>query len=207
MLDQILAIISPHNCKGCGETGSLLCGRCIFNITENKINSTQKKVYSVGGRKGVLKQLTDDYKFSSERAAAEVLATLLDRVLPELPLETVIVPVPTASAHVRQYGFDHTRLLTHKLAKRRGLRHDSLLARTNNQAQHFLRRVEREKAAQNAFRLKTGVKVPPDILLIDDIVTTGATLRAARKLLRSAGAKNIKIAVIADARTDPDQAV
>lgn len=196
MLDQILAIISPHNCKGCGQIGSSLCQRCIFNIIENKNNSIQKDFYSVGRRHGVLKQLTDDYKFKSERAVTKVLAMMLDRVLPELPKNTVIVPIPTASAHVRQYGFDHARLLARALARERKLKIVYPLIRTNNQTQHFLSRAEREKVAQMSFQLKKNAEVPINILLLDDIVTTGATLRAVRTLLRDAGAKNIKIAVI-----------
>jgi ComF family protein len=196
MLDQILAIISPHNCKGCGREGSLLCRRCIFNITEHKNCSPQKDFYSVGRRRGVLKQLTDDYKFNSERAAATILAELFDAILPELPADTVITPIPTASAHVRQYGFDHTKLLAKKLARRRKLKVASLLIRTNNQAQHFLKKAEREEAARTAFRLNKNLAVPANVLLIDDVVTTGATLRAARDILKTAGVKNIKNAVV-----------
>jgi ComF family protein len=196
MLDKILSIISPHNCKGCGETGSSLCPRCIFNITENKNCSTQKDFYSVGRRSGVLKKLTDDYKFASERAVAGVLVELLDKTLPKLPANTVIVPVPTASAHVRQYGFDHTKLLAKKLAKRRGLKYSLLLTRVNNQTQHFLKRSEREKAAKKAFRVVKNAKVPKNVLLLDDTVTTGATLRAARALLLESGVKKIKITII-----------
>jgi ComF family protein len=197
MLDKILSIISPHNCKGCGLVGTLLCDRCIFNIIENKSYSTGTNFYSVGPRRGVLKKLTNDYKFHSQRAAADVLANLLDQIIPKLPQDTVIVPVPTASAHVRQYGFDHTALLAKKLARRRRLTVRRLLTRTNNQTQHFLSGQEREKSAKTAFALaRPAAPVPPHILLLDDITTTGSTLRAARRLLARAGAKSIKIAVI-----------
>jgi ComF family protein len=196
MLDQILSIVSPHVCKGCGIVGQPLCQRCIFNIIKNKSCSAQKDFYSIGRRRSVLKQLTDDYKFKSERAIAKTFAEMLDQTLPKLAPDTVVVPVPTASAHVRQYGFDHTKLLAKKLARRRRLTYASLLVRTHNQTQHMLTQREREKAAETAFRLARSGPLPRRILLIDDVVTTGATLRAARKILRQAGVKNIKTSVI-----------
>jgi ComF family protein len=196
MLDRILAIISPHSCKGCGEVGSSLCQRCIFNIIEDKSSSVQKDFYSVGPRRGALKKLADDYKFKGEREVALIFAELLDKALPQLSKDTVVVPIPTASAHIRQYGFDHMKLVARRFARRRQLPSSALLLRTNNQTQHFLKKREREEAAKTAFRLKTGVQIPSTVLLLDDIVTTGATLRAARALLRGVGVKNIKIATI-----------
>jgi len=148
----------------------------------------------------VLKRLTDDYKFNSEREIAGVLAELLNRTLPDLPKDTVVVPVATASAHVRQYGFDHAYLLAKKFAQKRRLKCQKLLIRTNNQTQHFLKRAEREKAVKNAFQIRRNAQIPIRVLIIDDVMTTGATLRAVRALLKRNGVKKITIATICTSR-------
>jgi ComF family protein len=157
----------------------------------------------VGPRHGALEQLCDDYKFQSERGLAWVLALWLAAALPVDELRQagfVLCPVPTAPAHKRERGFDHTKLLAQHLSKITKLPMNSLLWRTNNITQHELpTAAARRQAVKNAFALdKKSLKkpIPPKILLIDDIRTTGATLAACEKALRAAGAKEVRQAVV-----------
>jgi ComF family protein len=153
--------------------------------------------YSVGRRQGTLKKLVDDYKFQSQRAVADVLARLLDAALPsDLPADIVVVPVPTVPAHIRQRSFDHAALLARKLARRRHLHYAPLLQRKTNTTQHKLKNSRaRQKAAAGAFYL-TCKTVPRHVLLVDDIRTTGSTLKSARQLLLASGVKKVTIAVV-----------
>jgi predicted amidophosphoribosyltransferase len=82
------------------------------------------------------------------------------------------------------------------LAKRRNLRRAKPLERASSVTLHFLSAVERAKLGPTLFRVSDST-VPEQILLLDDIVTTGTTLRAAIKLLRGAGAKKIYLAAVA----------
>jgi ComF family protein len=197
MIDKILDVIFPHYCKGCGRVGSTLCERCFSNIVKNTTHSASHDFYAVGRREDVLKTLIDDYKFASERASADVLARLLDAVLPPLDPATVVVPIPTVPSHTRARGFAHAELIAKKLARRRRLDYASLLGRRTTTTQHGLKSGRaRFKAASRAFYLKSR-SVPANVLIVDDIKTTGATLKAARKILRAGGAENVKIAVVA----------
>jgi len=214
----MLSVIAPHICKGCGGVGAVLCERCVFNILQQKCDvcavcgrrsphgnlcarcrahSPFAQLYAVGWRQTVLLRLLDDFKFNSERAAAQPIAKLLDVRLPELAGFTV-VPVPTAPAHVRQRGFGHAELVARRLARTRHMQCvPDLLARQTNVSQHFLNARERQAAAAQAFALNRRRKLPDKILLVDDIWTTGATLSAAARLLKSAGAQEIIGAVAA----------
>ena len=177
-------------CLGClrPTIGANLCAPC------------QKQMWIeagwvVGARQGGLRNLLDRYKFDSAKEAGRVCVELLDQRLPVLPSGIAVVPVPTSPAHRRVRGFDHTLYIAKALAARRELPCLQALSRHSNDTQHFRSRSERLKQA--ARGLETVREVPSDILLIDDVYTTGATLRACMQKLRKAGAKRIFVAVIA----------
>ena len=218
MIERLLDLISPHRCSVCGENGQILCESCKYDIINEPYegclvcqapvgprgicNKCRRKLpidqaWCVGERTGGLKRLGDGYKFKSQRAGAVALAELLDEIIPVLSPAAVIMPIPTSPSTIRVRGFDHMRLITLQLAKQRGLHTDQFLERTTKTTLHFLGRVEREKLGPSLFELKPGVSLPEHIVLIDDIVTTGTTLRAATKILKQAGVQRIDVAVIA----------
>ena len=215
MLDSLLSLLAPHLCFGCGETDMLICPSCNENIINepsahciiceqpagtylcNGHASSIQQGWYVAQRQGSVQELIDAYKFENARAAYRPLADLLHARLPELPTDTIIVPIPTINSHIRQRGYDHTLLIARSLARRRGLAVVPLLRRQTNTKQRDATRRQREQQAKTAFHVKGAVDETPPYLLIDDIATTGATLRHAAKQLRAAGAKTIWVAVIA----------
>ncbi|MDR2524312.1 MAG: hypothetical protein LBC95_02090 [Candidatus Nomurabacteria bacterium] len=179
-------------CLVCGEvTKRGLCRNCRLGVPF-------ERAFVVGERRGALKRLVGDFKYNSERGNALVIARLLDAVLPVLPTGIVIVPIPTIAPHIRRRGFGHTELVAHHLAKSRHIPCDNrLLLRADNSVQHGLKARERQRQARTTFRLNPRRAVPPEILLLDDIYTTGATMIAAAKLLKKHGAKTINVAIVA----------
>ena len=83
------------------------------------------------------------------------------------------------------------------LAKLQRLKTRDLLKRTNNLSQHGANQNRRQKNAKNAFSIDVSAQIPTKILLIDDIYTTGAITQAAAKLLKSRGADEVWLAVVA----------
>lgn len=154
------------------------------------------QAWCAGERREGLKRLIDAYKFDSSRSASLALVALLDGIIPVLPEDVVIVGIPSAPKTVRARGFSHMDRVVRGFAKRRGLQTARPLARSSQVTLHFLPKSERIRLGPSLFRLSGGA-VPETILLLDDIVTTGTTLRSAVKLLREAGAKKVHVAVLA----------
>lgn len=139
----------------------------------------------------------DGLKFNHVKAAAGTLAELLDSHMPVLPLGTVIVPVPTIPPHIRVRGYDHTLLIAKELAKRRKLELGQYLKRLNYGVQRGKSKNERLEQARLAFTCPSKLDGAPAYLLIDDVVTTNATLRYAAEALGAAGAKTVWVGVVA----------
>ncbi|HET7629906.1 MAG TPA: hypothetical protein VFK03_00875 [Candidatus Saccharimonadales bacterium] len=137
--------------------------------------------------------MIDDYKFDAVRQAVKPLSILLDASTPRLG-DVTICEVPTAASHVRRLGYDHAKLLAKTLAWRRHLRYRPLLKRTGQQTQHFSGRQARLAQAAKLFTARQSISGP--VLLIDDIVTTGASLQAATKVLYGAGASEVYSSVL-----------
>lgn len=126
-----------------------------------------------------------------------IAADLLDATLPELPANTIVTTIPTASSHIRQRGYDHALLIGKRVAATRSLQFAHLLKRNHELSQKDADRVERQKQAETAFEAKGTLDPSVSYLLIDDVVTTGASLRYAAEALAQAGAQTIWVAVIA----------
>lgn len=218
MIERILGILAPHRCCSCGEKGVVLCESCKENIISDWLSGCVvcrqpcrergicavccqkipvKQAWCVGERRGALKKLGDAYKFENKRAGAALLAQLLDEMMPILPRDLVVMPIPTSPASVRQRGFDHTGLVARSFAKKRGLKTAQLLERKSSVTLHFMSKSERERYGPMLFRLRPGVTAPKHVLVFDDILTTGTTARAAVKLLLSAGVERVDLAIIA----------
>lgn len=216
MIDNILSLIAPHHCCGCNKIGSLLCGNCKYNITcEPKIaclvcnrptiskclcntcSVPYDKAWVVGERNGTLQRLIGLYKFERTKSAYRHLGDLALEILPHLPIDTVIVPIPTASSHIRERGYDHMLLVAKYIAKKRGLRCRQSICRETNTKQRQATATQREAQAEQAFGLSGKIDVDTPYLLIDDVYTTGATIKYASRLLRKAGAKYVWVVIIA----------
>jgi ComF family protein len=216
MIDQVLKIIAPHHCYNCQKLGSTLCDNCKHDIIsepfERCVNclslragnngictncqTSYSRSWAVGERHDALERLLNGYKFSFEKESSKVLASLLDLTVPMLPANTIITYIPTVSGHIRQRGYDHARLIAKEFAKLRQLPYRTTLRRATNSKQVGASRSTRVEQAKNAFTPHS-VETSKIYVMIDDIFTTGSTMKYTSKVLLDAGAKDVFIAVIA----------
>ncbi|MFZ2125106.1 MAG: hypothetical protein WA087_03970 [Candidatus Saccharimonadales bacterium] len=156
-----------------------------------------ERAWVVGERSGVLQRLIGLYKFERARAGFVPLGDLLDCALPDFPAEVVVVPIPTVVSHIRERGYDHMLLIAKRFAKKRNLKIERLLYRKTDTKQRQASFGMRNLQAKAAFGVR-GVLSPDKVYLImDDVVTTGATIKYAAKALMGAGAKHVWVAAIA----------
>jgi len=159
-------------------------------------------LWAVGWREGALKKLVSEFKYESVRAIGEVLAEMLDETIPDfmkvLPegAEVVVVPLPTIGKHVRQRGLDHTLILARKLAKKRGWKCERVLARAADTVQVGAKAKQRQEQAEKAYEVVRPVAAEKWYLLLDDVWTTGASMKAAERVMREAGATKLMGAVV-----------
>ena len=138
--------------------------------------------------------------------SGEVTCGVLRKVETEIKeiRQIVLVPLPTIRKHIRERGFDHTLRLCFELEnflqKRLddfgiSVEYQSLLVRKNKTVQVGKEKTERVKQAEKAYGICEGVKLDMNTLyiLVDDVTTTGASLAAAKKILR---AKQVWAAVL-----------
>jgi ComF family protein len=125
-------------------------------------------------------------------------AGLLSEVLPYFAEPPLVTFVPTASGHRRERGFDHAELLAKELAKLKRWPFARLLVRTSQTRQLGSNRELRKRQLKDAFRVSHSRLIKDThILLIDDVLTTGATVEACSKILKKAGASLVDGAVFA----------
>lgn len=155
-------------------------------------------VWVCGEYDGILKRLIHDYKFGHKRAASSDLARLIDELLPATDKKVIVMNVPTATGRIRERGFDHAKYIAISFAAKRHLAYYGSLHRTGQQRQLGLGRNARQQTVKNSFYVKPGNYLKDaHVLLIDDVVTTGASLSEAARVLKEAGVKRVDCAVVA----------
>jgi predicted amidophosphoribosyltransferase len=186
----------PVWCIACGLPETALCRACArasarpFTVTLAGLS-----VRAAGEYGGTLRDAILALK-RGERAFIEPLAALLAALVAP---GAMLVPVPTTSRRAAARGFDQARELARQLAiYRAGLSVDVLKKR--GAAQRGLGRGERLHA-RGRFTVRSGAAVPPQAVLVDDVLTTGATLLDAARVLSAAGCRVLGAVVVA--RTPP----
>lgn len=177
-------------CIVCGRPTSKmwLCSDCVVPY---------EMAWSVGERSGSLQRLIGLYKFERAKSAYKQLGDLLLSSLPDLPDDTVIVPLPTVPSHIRERGYDHMLLIAKYVASAKGLACQQLLIRQTSTKQRQAGAIKRANQAKTAFAINGQINSDTPYLLVDDVMTTGASIKYATMALKKAGAKHVWVAVIA----------
>jgi ComF family protein len=196
LCDSCLLLLRPYTgdrCRKCGKeliSESELCMRCRGR------EWSFEEALPVFAYEGAAADLVAAYKFAGRRSLARFLAGILSRALAENWPGWPVVPVPYRRAKIVEKGWDQVEEMVRVLA-RRGFEVLRILERLPSGEQKRLSLEGRLENARKAYRLVPGAVVPPGVVLVDDVLTTGATAEACARALREGGARRVAVLALA----------
>jgi ComF family protein len=221
LVDELLALAVPPRCSVCGAQGGRAdrvlcaacrralpwlaqprCPRCALALPHGRgrcpaAGAAFEAAWAAVAYEGRARDALLALKFSAARPLAGVMAAQIAARAP-LPSHATLVAVPAHPQRRRARGFDPAELIAAALARRSGLPRARALRRGRGAARQLgASREVRRSAANLDFRARG--RAPEDVVLVDDVHTTGATLDACSQALRRAGCR--RITVVTWART------
>lgn len=203
-----LELLLPPACAGCGRFGSLLCAACVADLRPVRnapaflspdpgvvLGDHLEAAVAAFAHHGSLRRALQRLKYGGAAALAAPLAAAALPAFGEVSAlagpGACLVPVPVHAARRRERGYNQAGLLAGALSELTGVGVRELLIRDRpTTRQHGLDRSARLRNLQAAFApapLSGATALPETAILVDDIITTAATLEACAEVLRRAG--------------------
>jgi len=223
VLDPLLDILFPRRCAGCGSGAWPFCPACLAEAvpltppwcarcglpTEREVARCRgcppREIATARAPflfSGPVRAAVHRLKFSGWRAVAEALATAMVAVPPPGGRPEAVSWVPLSRRRLAERGFDQAAALARVVARRLDLPVQGLLLRATDTSPQARRGgAERRAAMAGAFRVAD--RPPPRVLLVDDVLTTGATAAACALSLLEAGARSVYLLTAARAISGP----
>lgn len=209
---NFINLFYPLHCLGCGKqleaTNEFrLCDQCIGSIKQNamppfELEAAPVMVYSACLYEGTLKELVHSFKYKNRIALANIFARCMSDCIkenPEIAGIDIITAVPLHKSRLREREFNQSLLLANMIAKEHEFSvKDALEKVRKTRYQNELPKLQRLINLKDAFKVRGNVDIrDKDILLIDDVMTTGATLNECSKVLLSGGANSVRCLTLA----------
>jgi len=188
-------------CMGVAEPTHMLCADCEpeaqpLLLAPDLVRDTQLPLISAFGYHSHAKRILLNVKYHGGRKNAHSIGYAMADALSSagvMDKQWLLCSVPMTAAQVKTRGFNQSEVLAKSAARWLGLEYAPLLRKTREtQVQHDLPAAQREKNVDGAYCAAMPEQITGrKIVLVDDICTTGATMRACAKVLQTAGAEEI----------------
>ena len=195
-LAPVIELLAPPRCGICDCEGGLLCHACrdlwIPAQPEPVPATGLRAAAALGPYEGGLGTAIRTAKYGGVPGLARELGSALGpaiaRVTRNAPYQATLVPIPTDHSRVHERGFDHALLMAEAAGLACGAPVAQLLIRTRPTAPlHAAHRDERAAILDGAMATAPALSIPPAVVLIDDVRTSGATMREAARALHASG--------------------
>lgn len=208
MIDMLLNFLFPPVCGICGKRDeNWVCENCYnklkINVNYNKpINKFYDEQIYLFKYKDI-RNLILRYKFNNQSYLNNTFANIIlknKKLCRKIKIYDIIIPVPMFHKKKKNRGYNQTELITSKIAKCLGIytNNNILIKSKNTKTQSTLKEKNRYENIKNAFSIKNNELIKnKNIILFDDIITTGATVNECSKILKQNGVKNILVLSIA----------
>lgn len=211
---NILDLIYPPVCGMCGNINKEnLCPKCSVKIKKYEINYKKTfknkniyfdELYCVLKYEDLVRNNIIKYKFQNKSYMYKTFAKIIlknKKICGFFKKYDIIIPVPIHNKRKRTRGYNQTELVAKEIAQNiDGLKLEKniLIKQKNTKAQSELTKKERNKNVLGAFKINN-IKIieNKNILLFDDIYTTGSTVNECSKILKQAGARKVGVLTIA----------
>ena len=196
-----ITLVEPPLCRRCGKGLQTADGRLCVDCRSG--DHEVEQIRSVGYSEGVLREAIHALKYDGITALAAPLADVMAAYWSRHPMAVdVMVPVPLHRSRLRGRGFNQAARLARGLSDRVGVPVDEevMVRHRRTAAQVGLDADERTRNVHGAFRCVGTRAAGKDVLLIDDVCTTGSTLEACAVALRQGGAESVRALTVARAR-------
>lgn len=205
--EYLSAIFFPERCPYCDNTvevGKPACVKCMSMFPETCSESYAKGGYSCVSPflyTGIFAESVKRFKFNNRPYYAEKLAEQIANCVSKQyggEKFDYITCVPMHSVQLKKRGYNQSRLLAENIAKKLGIPYADLLEKyRKNEPQHSLSLIARKNNVKGVYRaINTDKIIGNNILITDDILTSGYTLGECCRILDKAGAKSVKCAVL-----------
>lgn len=206
-LASLLEVVLPPSCAGCSRYGTVLCGGCEKDLrpaSDPTVSFLAADAASLGGsevelvvsafrHEGVARRCLQRLKYGGARRLADPLARAALPAFDDLLAVSgpaILVPVPVHVSRARERGYNQALLLAGALGAARQLPVVELLTRPRaTQRQHALDRTARLANLRSAFAASARRAQPGRVIVVDDILTSGATMEACASVLHEAGVR------------------
>jgi len=194
----------PSKCLGCDRPNpQRLCARCyqglVAQVRPEPLATTEPlPIWAWGNYVGPVRRAMHQLKYENGISWGRLFGEILGTWWQPDGIAWQVVPIPLSAERQQERGYNQAEEISHSFARWTGLAHcPKALSRVKvTQRQHLLNPSERSTNIQGAFQAASSVK-GKSILLVDDIMTTGATLQEAANVLLAAGALRVAAVVVA----------
>lgn len=205
-----LDLVFPPVCVHCERVGSLLCPHCVTAIrpATPRLLPGIDGVWLAGQYEGAIRDAVHALKYGGQMRLGTILGDLLAEAFVEpRPAIDLAIGVPLSDERLRERGYNQAKLLAQRVGERFAIPEVPTALRRirQTQSQVELNADERRRNVTGAFAAAPPVVRGKSVLVVDDVLTTGATLTACMEALRAAGAVHVYVAAVGGAGCGQDQ--